>query len=216
MRKAITINMKTIRSFDLTTKCLRSCPYCYITYHRNKDFFAVVECDHCEYTGEILRMRPETIARLNSIGGLRCFSNADYQPRFYDTMKQMLDDCLKVGLSVKVITKQEQFILDFHDHPAVRVINVSVDSLGLKNAGFSMRKAKQLKAYPKVRIRSVILNETDFEMFKDSDIVTFNHGANGFHNFSSRERLEIAQKYGIEDKTCCLTGKCLTCKVKCG
>jgi hypothetical protein len=144
------------------------------------------------------------------------FSAADYRPsRDYAVVKAILDDCYIAGIPVKVITKVTQFIHDFHSHPAVRVIHLSVDSIG---SGVPLKTAIGYRqSYSKVLVRCVALNHADVKRFgrmKSIDIITLNHGRNGFHNFRKRERAEIADRYA--GRVCCSSGKCESCPIKCG
>lgn len=215
-------NTKTIETVDFTTNCPKrragkACKYCYVERARNKGFNAKKVYENLPYKGEVKRYKEDRVKMLNEAGGTRLFSFGDYLPENDGDIKAFLDDCLARGLKVKAITKVADFVIKFHDHPALVVINVSIDSIG---DGMDWVLAKTLKAaYKKVRVRTVILNDSDLPLFENwVDVFTFNH-ANGFKSIGwkkySKEEVKVfAEKY--PGRVCCETGKCLTCKIKCG
>ena len=242
--KALDSNMKTLKSFDTSTLCNKKrdfialieqgmdvndipddkkpCSYCFIEYHRDKQsFFAKRLCEKNVYKNDILRMNQKTIDKLNSMGGLRFFVNADYLIDHKDMIKVALDDCLKVGLKAKAITKQIDFIFDFHDHKAITCINYSIDTLACNSMGLK-EIAKIKKEYKKIKIRLVVLKDSDFTFYAKSkiDVFCLYHGQSSkeknFKNYTLKDRKEYGLKYDISNKVCCLTGKCITCKVRCG
>jgi len=218
MEKCISGNSKTLKSCDFSTNCPKrrdgkECDYCYARTARDHNFNAKKIYD-AKYTGEVMRMKKSTIKRLNKGGGLRMFSFGDYMPFMNADIKAMLDDCLNVGLGVKVITKQTSFVKKFHDHKAINVIHLSVDTIG---CGILLSTASNMKnRYKKVAIRCVCLTMNDVEFYgknKNIDIMTLNHGANGFEQFRGAKKMAIEKKY--KGRVCCNTGKCETCKIKC-
>ena len=101
-----------------------------------------------------------------------------------DDIQAFLDSCIKYGLLCKVITKVPSFIHKYHDHPAISIINISIDNISTKKDdgqfqmyGISWGLAKSLRnKYPKVRIRCVCMNNDDVnELLSISDVVTLNH-----------------------------------------
>jgi hypothetical protein len=186
------------------------CSYCYVKgarekYQNAKGFsLAKPVYSDSDYNGEILHFHQGTIDNLNSIGGIRLFSHSDYKPRHKEKLKRILDDCAKVGLKVKAITKQVQFVADFINHPAINLIHLSIDNVG---SGVNQDVAKKLKAkFPnKIRIRAVIVKIEDLlePIMNDVDIFTFYHGASkllkaqGYQNFSGTDRFNI--KHGAFD-----------------
>ena len=215
-------NEKTGMSCDFTTICPKrregkECPYCYVKNARSLGFNAKKEIEYNQYTGQVLRLTQKTIDKLNKAGGLRLFSFGDYMSEHDEDIHNLLVDCEKRGLSVKVITKQLGFVEKFHDYSAIAVINLSIDMV---NSGINHEVAMLYRErYNKVRIRCVILRDSDIPNMLFCDVFTFNHGNNGFKNYShksnkaSKEAL-IAQ-YNLHGKTCCNTGNCGTCKLHC-
>lgn len=218
--KAIQKNAKTIESFDCSTNCPkrvagRPCSYCYVEASRAIGYNAKKICSACTYNHEVLRFRREKIDKLNSVGGIRMFSFGDYMPQFDDMIESFLDDCLKVGLKVKVITKQTAFIDKFGLHPAINVINISVDNVG---DGVPWDIAKEYReVFPKVRIRSAIMRDSDVEALAFSDVFTFNH-ASGLkkYDYKKYRKAEVqAWNEKLEGKVCCASGGCKNCSLKC-
>jgi len=218
--KALMVNGKTIRSFDLSTVCEKQqqgkgCPYCYVNSKREiKDARAKAICFKTSYNGEILRLKQKTVERLNKIGGLRLFAFGDYvnSPEADNIIEQLIDDCRKRGLKIKAVTKR----LDFVEKYVLRIdcINLSVDSIG---SGVDLNKALELKQrFPSViKIRAVALNENDFENWRNKkfvDIITLYHGPRKNYNGVFFKPL---RKTDFSDNRIC-SGKCLTCLIKCG
>lgn len=228
--KAVGSNMKTYKSINLTNICPKKlegkpCEYCYIEYHRETgDLLAKPLIAKNNYNGELLRFRQDTVDKLNDMAGIRIFNSGDYiRKQQHGQVSRILDDAKTRGLLVKGITKVPEFVEDFHDHPAISVINVSIDTSG---SGVNWDIAKELRnKYPKVRIRSVAKNPQEARMFGDMewvDVITLYHGKSkklkekGYIDMphSSDAFKEIAKKY--PNKVCCQTGKCATCPIKCG
>jgi hypothetical protein len=173
-------------------------------------FNAKVIHDRLPYNREILRLRQETIDRLNSCGGLRIFSFGDYMPWMDDDLRVIIDDAKTRKLKLKAITKVVDFIHKYHDD--IDIIHVSVDALG---EGVNLEVARELKnQYSNVRIRAAIMSQEDLKNLEWVDILTFNHARNGYHIFSKQEIAEYAEVF--PGKVCCVTGKCETCETKCG
>lgn len=217
-------NTKTYRSFDTSTICPRreegnSCPYCYVENERvHGSMYGKREIKEIPYDGMVMRMSPNTIEKLNAMGGMRMFAFSDYIPKHAAWVRQFLDECEFRGLGTKVITKVPLFIRHFHDHPAINVIHASVDSIGY---GIPYARAKRdREQFAKVRVRAVCLNPEDLEWFGRQewvDILTLNHGFgkgnNRYHRFTPEERERAAIAYGT--RLCCQTHVCATCHVKC-
>lgn len=221
MTCAISSNSKTGFSIDCTTDCPKrragkACQYCYVEQSRKVGFNAKNIVETCLYNHEILRFSAAKIAKLNVSGGIRMFSFGDYMVEHRATIQAILDDCATMGLLVKVITKVPEFIEEFHSHPAIRRINVSVDNVG---DGVDWNVAKSLrKKYSKVRIRSAIMRPEDVQALAFSDVFTFNHASGlshlGYRKFSKIENMNYFAS--LDGKVCCSTGACFSCPLKCG
>jgi hypothetical protein len=219
INSCIQTNQKTYRSVDFSTDCPKRragnpCPYCYVETARRIGYNAKGVFS-CRYNGGIARMRQATIDKLNRCGGIRLFSFGDYMPHMARDVESFLNDCAKRGLKVKAITKQWRFVARFHDHKAIRVIHLSVDKTG---SGVNHKTARAYrKKYSKVLVRCVALSSADVEWFgarKWIDIITLNHGANGFEQFRKDKRARIEKAF--PGRVCCETGNCETCPIKCG
>ena len=212
----ISRNEKTFRSIDFLRNCKRGCPYCYVSNARKRGYNASNN-DHRKYNGEILRLSDATVKTLNRIGGLRFFSFGDYTVDDDNNIHRALRDAETIGLDVKAITKRPDFIKRFAKYDALKIINVSIDNIGY---GVPLQQARQLRhRYTKVKIRSVVLQDSDLEVLTGvSDVITFNHSDNGYINYSrdKKHRAYLIRKYKIKDKVCCLSSYCITCKLKCG
>jgi hypothetical protein len=211
----ISKNCKTFKSLDLSTDCPKrrtnnSCPYCYVEAARKASFRAKTIYQDLPYKNEILRMRPQTLIRLNNCGGLRIFSFGDYMNWMDKDLDQVISDANVVGLRLKAITKVPEFVKKYAEK--INTINVSVDTIG---HGMPWDIAKDLRSrYKNVWIRSAILFPCDVEELEWTDIMTLFHGrAKGFHHFTKNEKQKLYTKY--PDKFCCITGKCITCSLKC-
>jgi hypothetical protein len=216
------VNSKTGRSFDLTTVCRRvrenrPCAYCYVQTAREKGFRAKNRIDYQPYDGWVLRLRPDTVDQMNAIGGIRMFAFADYEPAFRADVRRFLGDCYFRYLDVKAVTKAPSFVAHHHDHPALKVIHVSIDNLRKGGSPISFARARALReSYPKVLIRCVCLTPEDLKFFGSKewvDVITLNHGQNGFHQFTPLERAYARERYG--DRLCCAERVCRNCRIKC-
>ena len=213
--KALAKNGKTYRSFDLSTECPKRlsgnpCPYCYVEAARKAGFRGKTSCLRVPYEGEILKLRKSTIERLNRCGGLRFFAFSDYMEWMDEDLMRAIEDSRKVGLLIKAITKVPEFVEKYHQY--FRIINVSIDSLG---HGMNWEDAKSLrKSYKNVLVRSAVMSWEDVDALGWTDILTLNHGPNGFYHFKRKEKEDLVEKYGY--KMCCVTGRCETCTLKCG
>lgn len=219
-------NAKTGLSYDLSTVCPltragKPCAYCYVNTQRvNGGYLKKGESKYDPYDGWVLRLRQETVDRLNRVGGIRMFSFADYFPEYRKDVVRFLSDCDMRGLGAKAITKQLTFVKHFHDNPVITTIHLSIDNLKGKigRSPISHPVAKQSRQlYDKVKVRAVILCDEDLEYFgaqKWVDILTFNHGCNGFRMFTKKEIKAAAKRF--PNRVCCVTGTCIGCKTKCG
>jgi len=218
---SISKNIKTLYSVDFTTDCPKrrkgkACKYCYVECARNVNFNAKKIHNYLSYKREILGFRKSTIDTLNSVGGIRLFSFGDYMPEHDADIRQFLDDCEYVGLKVKVITKQLMFVLKYNDHPAINVINISVDNVG---DGVNWKLAKIFREkFSNVKIRCAIMKDEDIEALSFVDIFTFNHSRGlkkyGYKKYKKAEVKEWHKK--LDGKVCCFSGKCSDCELKCG
>jgi hypothetical protein len=219
-------NSKTLASVDFTTDCPKrregkACKYCYVENARKINFNAKLIFNHIEYKGDVLKMSNKTVQAHNSNGGIRLFSFGDYMVENDKDIHAFLIDARLMRLKVKVITKQVAFIDKFYyDYNDVfSVIHLSIDNI---NNGVEWGTAQNYRNnYEKVVIRSVVLKYEDFEVLEGlSDIITLNHGNNGFYNFSGHGKENKALKVELTNKAinkvCCQTSNCGTCLIKCG
>jgi hypothetical protein len=225
-KKNFDVNIKTLFSKDFSTICPKmlygvECPYCYVKDSRGVRCNAKRLSIYKPFDDELLQLSDTEIRVLNYIGGIRLFSFGDYiagpRPKkdangaygiedvrsgYDDDIINFLNACMKTGVMCKVITKQPEFIKKFHSHPAISVINISIDNvatiadktrqtflsrIGLQKPttekqfqvyGANWGTAMSLRdKYPKVRIRSVCMNVEDImNMYEISDVMTLNHG----------------------------------------
>ena len=219
-------NMKTGLSFDVTTICPltragRPCSYCYVNTHRKMgDAHSKGRSKYDRYDGFVLRLKKSTIDQLNEVGGIRMFSFGDYFSEHRDDVERFLLDCDLRRLYAKTITKQLKFVHVFHDNPRISTIHISVDNLkgNIGRSPINHPTAKRTRdKYKKVRVRAVILSEEDLNYFEKQswvDILTLNHGINGFHNFTAADRSRIAKQY--PGRVCCAGHVCRNCEIMCG
>lgn len=212
---ALMQNSKTIKSIDLSTICPKleannPCSYCYVQASRDSGFRGKSVIDRLSYDGEILRLRDDSISKLNAVGGLRMFAFADYKEWMNNDIERIIRDSQEKGLQLKAITKQTDFVSRFHAY--MNIINVSIDNVG---HGVSHDTAKELRdTYDNVKIRCAIMHDDDIEALSFSNIFTFNHARNGFKIYSKKEVAQWREK--LNNRVCCITGKCETCNLKCG
>lgn len=227
-------NSKTIRSYDASTLCRRMregnpCLYCYVNIARKYGFQAKKVIDYQPYNGFVQSYPQKLIDCLNALGGIRLFSYADYLPEHDKDISQLLDDCQARGLMAKAITKEEGFIARFHDHPAVSVIHVSIDSLKGSKAGrspISNSRARALRnRYAKLLVRVVLLDWNDVIHYGScdwADILTPNHKIipnqrnRSFVLFSKAQRQQMGKDYPGRVCAASPSGKCKDCVVHCG
>jgi len=220
--EALQANSKTVKSFDGTTDCpkrraCKACKYCYVESARDRDFNAKKIAETCDYSGQILRMTARTIDKLTRAGGLRFFSFGDYMPEHDPIILEGLNDCLTMGIQAKVITKQVSFIDRFHDHPAIAVIQISVDNVG---DGVEWGIAREYRSkYSKVIVRSAIMHDADISALDWCDIFTLNHaplGKLGYKKYSKVEVARLQATGATKGKVCCGNGSCVDCPTLCG
>ena len=222
-------NGKTLLSFDLTTVCPKlargdACVYCYVKTGRDTGIRAKAVKEYAPYAGHRwpLTLTCAMKGRLSAMGGIRMFGSSDYSARHRKDVDQFLADCLIAGLKAKAITKQELFLIHHHDHEALAVINVSIDRLGpewgSRRSQIGERKARALKEqYHKAKIRAVCLSPEDVEYYgskPEIDILTLNHGRNGFHWFSHEEVRQATERW--PGRVCGEDRVCDQCRVRCG
>lgn len=211
--KAVQDNYKTFKSLDLTTLCPKQregnpCEYCYVQQGRSQGFRAKKEIDRIPYEGEILKLSKECIEELNNSGGLRLFSFGDYMEWMDEDINKILEDAQIVGLRIKAISKQDKFIERYFDKI---MINFSIDLL----SPVDLDKIERYKNKG-VRIRTMVRNEEEVIIANQfSDILTPYHGKKLNNHYRPGEAKNAARRIA-PSKTCCLTGKCKTCLVKCG
>lgn len=220
------MNQKTGLSFDTTTVCSLArakvpCEYCYVQSERdNKGWFAKGRILYDRYDGFVMRLRQDKIDKLNKTGGIRMFSFGDFLQTHHKDVERFLDDCLLRGLDAKAITKQVKFIEWYHAHGAIKVIHLSIDNLqgDVGRSPITHPLARRIRqTHRKVQIRAVVLNQDDLDYFgkqKWVDILTLNHGNNGFHWFKKEERQAAANLY--PGRVCCVSKNCFDCEIRCG
>jgi hypothetical protein len=214
MNGVISKNQKTFKCLDLSTICPNKaagnpCPYCYVEASRKHGFHAKIEYDRIPYTGELLRLRQDTKDKINECGGLRLFSFGDYMPWMDEDLMRIIKDAKATEIKLKAITKQPSFVDKFHEF--FDVINVSIDSIG---HGMNWNIADILRAkFSNVFIRAAVLSHADLHLLDWVDIMTLNHGVNGFHRFTRAEKQDIFAMY--PNKMCCVSNKCSSCLIKC-
>lgn len=213
--QCVSKNSKTYKSLDLTTICPNleqgnPCPYCYVQSARKLHFRSKQIADRLPYQGEILRLHPQTIERLNTIGGLRLFAFGDYKPWMDSDLFKIIHDADHVGLKLKAITKQVSFVEKFA--PYLHIVNISVDNVGY---GVPHKVAQRLRnEFVNVLIRCVILKDEDIKALAFSDIFTFNHAHNSFKFYPHELRQRFNQALG--GRVCGAIGTCKDCSLKCG
>ena len=219
-------NAKTGLSFDTSTICPltaagKPCAYCYVNTQRvNGGYLKKGLSNHDPYDGWVLRLRQETVDKLNGVGGIRMFSFSDYHVKHRKDIERFLGDCDMRNLRAKAITKQISFIKHHHDNPVISVIHLSIDNLKgrVGRSPITHPMAKRMRElYDKVIVRAVILNDEDAEYFGGQDwvdVLTFNHGGNGFKQFRKVDLKAAAKKY--PNRVCCVGENCFDCETKCG
>ena len=111
----IATNTKTGASGDFTTYCPQmyyngGCFYCYRRAALESGVNNKLVGENVWYTGELLQISKEDINDLNRMGGLRIQSFGDWMDRFSPQLAQLLSDADRVGLQVKIITKEPSMI----------------------------------------------------------------------------------------------------------
>ena len=160
-------------SFDLTTVCNRECPGCYVARGREIDCNATKKVPLQEYKGDLekweewgdknptnKKLLEDAKKHINSLGGIRMFSAADYPKAeemkhifsaydipfdknyFKYNVKAFLDDAHKYGWHVKAITKEINFLKDHIDHPALKGVDVSMNAHGFGESHDSLKKLR--------------------------------------------------------------------------
>ena len=220
------------------------CSYCYVEAGRRKALEyhyegkpimrinmakAAIAFKTVAYRDAVLKLSKKKVKELNKSGGLRMFSFSDYIREYhYDQVKKFLDDAKQVGLSVKAITKNPQFLKDFGDRGIT--INMSIDMDANGHFGFNWDEAAALKKkYPNAKVRSVAMNPEEVLYFLDlkhKGITDFVDVITPYHHDNKSEPLpdgamdmtkgegakqlhEILAKRPFDKKrVCCVLGKC--------
>ena len=202
VREAIRHNLKTGMSFECTTICPKhirgvACKYCYVreaqerVRHTKTKPHAVMACDYTVYNegkdpDEVKPVRmwsQEKINKMNAVGGLRLFSDADFvkTPQCHRALRELITESKERGLKLKAITKRTDFVRAYNED--IDTINVSVDTLG---SGVRWKEAQELRdKYPNVKIRAVALNRKEAKDWCAKpwvDVVTLYHG--GVHTYN--------------------------------
>jgi hypothetical protein len=179
-------------SFDLTNRCNRGCPGCYVDRAKEIACNAVSDIPIKEYKGDLKKWEEwgnkspankkileDTKKQINANGGIRMFSAADYPDAsdheyvqilkdakindtnfFKNNVKAFLDDAERYGWDVKAITKELKFLKDHVHHPALKGVDVSMNSQGF---GESHEVVKALRSG---KHNSKELTEPDQEKLK--------------------------------------------------
>jgi len=182
---------------------------------------------------------PENIKKFNVSGGVRLYSFSDYNPEDDESLGALFKDADEIGLQIKAISKDPEFVKKWADRTGVT--NLSVDNLekdyGIHSNSLSLEDAVALKKKKKnVRIRTVAFNPEEairFAKVPEVDIVTpfhgrvnrlpkemqdkamdMKHGTPAHKELFKRIKSELSPEE--KGKFCCYTGKCDTCKVGCG
>jgi hypothetical protein len=123
-------------------------------------------------------------------------------------LEKIFEDAVKVGLKLKAISKQDKFVEKYHTKI---MINYSMDLL----SPIDFDKIDRYKSMG-VKIRTMVRNGEEVIIASQfSDIITPYHGKKLNNKYLPGEAKSVAKRLAPE-KTCCLTGKCKTCLVKCG
>lgn len=200
--------------------------------------------DNAPYKGELLKWSEETINQTNSQGGLRLYANSDYGSSTNgiewedQQLTRLFDDADRVGVKVKAITKQPEFVKKWSDRTSVT--DLSIDDLktyGVPSNAIDISQAKALvKEHPKTKIRVVAFNPEEAEMYaKDPaiSIITLFHGSPGklpdemeainvvdmSHGTPAwKDAMQRIKALGAGKKVCASgsSGTCATCPALCG
>ena len=108
-------NQKTGASGDFTTFCPqmyynKGCFYCYRRAALTSGVNNKLVGQNVWYTGEILQLTDDDVEWLNKKGGLRIQSFGDWMEKYSKQLAEMLSDAEKVGLQIKIITKEPSMI----------------------------------------------------------------------------------------------------------
>jgi len=229
----IRYNQKTLISLDISNSCPKEetgkpCKYCYkadlYRQYGNSGF----ECGKMYYKGGYKRETLITFLRewkklLKQYGkedfSVRLFSMGDYKQEHKDFWRTVLSVFKQEKVKVHAITKQYFIISDLAD--LLNCINLSVDSIHNENSIESAILAKNtLELTTRVKIRSVVLNNSDLSLGHKTDIVTVYHGnkREGIDTYRTTHKSYIALVNKLDNelfhgKTCCTkNGKCIDCK----
>jgi len=194
---ALRNNQKTGLSIDFCTDCAKrhgphgACPYCYVEHARvwNKVLqeqgkrmpSSGARIGEYPYNNDIMYMPTQLVNDLNKNGGLRMFSLGDYRPELdYQNVSRVLADAKRRNLYIKAITKQEEFIKKFGDHPNLRA-NISVDLLPrqMSNAPTIDEAINLAAGRPNINVRGVALNHDQVHILgRDPrvSVITLYHG----------------------------------------
>jgi len=183
------------------------CSYCYVEQGRRKALqyhyegkattgvnFAMAKqvFESVPYVDALLKFSKKKIADLNMRGGIRMFSFSDYVREYHrDQVQVFLDHAKEIGLSVKAITKNPEFVKDFGDRGIT--INMSIDADPSGQFGISWDKAAALKKkYPNAKVRSVAMNPGEVSYFlelKHKGIKDFVDVITPYHHDNASEPL---------------------------
>jgi hypothetical protein len=150
------------------------------------------------------------------MGGLRLFSFGDYMPWMDNELNKIIKDAEKRKLKLKVITKQLDFVIKYR---GVMTINYSIDLVDAIDDPVSLEPYLTYMRYvvgTDTKLRCLVRNKKEAELiYEYVDILTPYHGPKIDNNYRPKESKEACIALAPE-KTCCITGKCETCLVRCG
>ncbi len=166
---AMSVNQKTVFSFDCSTVCPKlargeDCSYCYRMPGLMKGGRVKSIDAKAHYNNDVMKWSQEKIDLLNSMGGLRVFSFGDYADTSH--CNEMLDRLIKQSkerkLRLKAITKRPDFVEKYSKDIAATggIINVSVDTLGY---GMPWTQAKRFVENKDGKTPGVVARSTAFD-----------------------------------------------------
>jgi len=227
----IRYNQKTLICLDKGNICPKDkesapCTYCYKadidkcykTYRNGKrEYFRGDKVDMKKLSAFCREFKRLLKQYNRSDFSVRVFSFSDYMKENHNFWKTVLSVFRKYDIKLHAITKQHTavgFLCRFCD-----TVNISIDALAERK---NIRSAVELKKWnpDQIKIRSVILNETDSTFMQKLGIVdihTFYHGSlkrgiKDLHNYSHAEVQARARTMG---NVCCAegekAGKCINC-----
>ena len=217
---ALRINKKTGMSLDFCTDCAKRagpkgpCQYCYVDHGRTWGKILEKEGKRMptnpaipgefQYNHDIMYMPKPLIDNTNRNGGLRMFSLGDYRPSLdHKNVSQALADSKARSLYIKAITKEEDFIKQFGNHPNLRA-NISVDLVPREMSNSpTVEEALDWAAGRKnINVRGVALNWDQAHIIgqdKRYSVITLYHGIsdpNKLMKIIKEQNPQLIKKFG--------------------